>query len=384
MPTNAGRHGDARNVGRRVTYHLPLANLDVTKSWRVGNVTLRPSGWLASEVERAHARALTLRPDLDGKPLVPFLMDPSRFIADSSKNWATAQVAATSPENAHDAVRDVVAVLRLFQRGRTRSNLDRQTFGLPVDIRAHRADYVLIRRGQLPAPGYNWHGIVGSWKFDARQIALFAADGRFVWLEAALRMPSEGRSDLQHRLITALRFVNLATVLVPPAVRVALRALAMEALFRDDVRNGRRHRIARRIAYLTCGRVNRWRLDAPGDPHRWPHRPACFYLEARKPSQVQHEMRRLKAAEVPNVCTFYWDAWDLFDDRDEVMHEARTEFTAHALGWHEVNLDAAILRLVDWAAKANANELAELDKELDAFVARGVREWDTGLVRPPA
>lgn len=209
-----------------MTYHLPLANLEISKSWRVADVTLRPSGWLAVEAERALRRAVAAKPELEGKPVVPFLMDQSRLIADSAKRWATAQVAATTPETAHEAVRDVVAVLRLFQRGRTRSNLDQQTFGLPIDIRAHRADYVVIRRGQLPSPGYNWHGVVASWMFDAGQMDAFAGDARFRWLERALRAAPDQRADLQRRLITALRFVNLATVLVSPSVRVALRALA--------------------------------------------------------------------------------------------------------------------------------------------------------------
>lgn len=96
---------------------------------------------------------------------------------------------------------------------------------------------------------------------------------------------------------------------------------------------------------------------------------------------MKREMERLKGADVPNVCSFYWNSWDLFDDRDNVMHEARTEFTRHDLGWHEVNLDVAILMLVNWAARTGASEMRELDLEIDSFVVRGVREWDTGQLR---
>jgi hypothetical protein len=94
-------------------------------------------------------------------------------------------------------------------------------------------------------------------------------------------------------------------------------------------------------------------------------------------------MARLKAVEHPNVCSAYWDAWDLFDDRDDVMHGARTTFTELALGWHEVNMDAAILTLLAWAARTGATDLAELDDELDEFVKRGVTRWDTGVLHRP-
>lgn len=367
-------------VARPTTHHLPLANLEVTKSWRVAGVTLRPSGWLAKEIERRHAIAIAAHPRLVGKPVVEFFMEPSRDMARAAAHWATAQVVSRSLHQARESVRDVVALLRLFQRGRTRTNLDKQTFGLPVDIYAVRNDYIVAPKRSLPRPGFQWHGIVASWKFDDRQIRQFRGDARFRWLEEALAREPSGRTELQERLITALRFVNLATVLLPPAVLVALRALALEALFRDEERANRRHRIARRIAYLTCGRPNRWSLEDEGQPHRWPDRPACFYLEATTYRQVKHEMIRLKAKEVPNVCSAYWDSWDLFEDRDEVMHEARTSFSDHALGWHEINLDVAILTLVAWAAKSGAVRLSQLDAEIADFVSKGVRRWDTGAL----
>lgn len=370
-------------VARPTTHHLPLSNLEVTKSWRVANVILRPSGWLSAEIERRQASALAAHPKLVGKPAVEFLMAPSRQMAEDAARWATAQVIARSLIEARESIRDVVALLRLFQRGRTRTNLDQQTFGLPVDVYAVRNDYIVSPGRSLPRPGFQWHGIVASWSFNEAQMEAFAGDTRFAWLEEALRRDPTSRTELQSRLITTLRFVNLATVLVPPAVQVALRALALEALFRDEDRANRRHRIARRIALLTCGRPNRWTLEHEGDPHRWPERPACFYLEASTYRQVNQEMVRLKEAKVSNVCSAYWDSWELFDDRDEVMHEARSEFSSYDLGWHEVNLDVAILTLVAWAARSGAESMSELDDEIAAFVSKGVRRWDTGVLCKP-
>lgn len=94
-------------------------------------------------------------------------------------------------------------------------------------------------------------------------------------------------------------------------------------------------------------------------------------------------LRSLKEADTPNVCTWYWSAWDLFDDRDDVMHEARTDFTSHALGWHEINLDTAILCIARWAAANHAEELAALDDQLAAFVRKGVSQWGGSDLQPP-
>lgn len=307
-----------------------------------------------------------------------------RNVATRAERWATAEVTARHPEEARTKVRDAVSLLRLFQRGRTRIKLDSQTFGLPIDVYASREDYVVTPRGQVPRAGYQWEGIIASWDFDKRQMDAFAEDPRIGWIEGAIT--SSGRNDLQKRVLTCLRFANLATVLVTPPIRVALRALALEALFTDDLRPRRdlRHRIARRHAYLTCGRLNRWAPpSAHVDRHRWPDRPACPYLEALAYSALVDEVRRLDSLSVPMACSWYAEPWRLFDDRDNVMHEARSDFTDHDLGWHEVNLDVAILAVAEWAEATRARELGALDDEIEAFVARGVRDAESGELRPP-
>lgn len=367
---------------RPITFHIPLSNVTVKRSWDVAGVTFRPAGWLTSHAERSLNRAKRAR----DVPLetVEFLMYGVRSVGARAERWATAQVTARHPEEARTKVRDAVALLRLFQRGRTRLKLDSQTFGLPIDVYASREDYVVTPRGQVPRAGFQWEGIVASWDFDRRQMDSFAEDPRIRWIEAAITSPT--RDDLQNRVLTCLRFVNLATILVAPPIRVALRALALEALFTDDLppRRDLRHRIARRYAYLTCGRKNRWAPPSvEGDRHRWPERPACLFLEAVAYSALGDERRRLKSLRVPVMCSWYDESWRLFEDRDEVMHQARSDFSDHDLGWHEINLDVAILAVAEWADASHAGELGHLDNEIEAFVVRGVQDAETGELRAP-
>jgi hypothetical protein len=211
----------------------------------------------------------------------------------------------------------------------------------------------------------------------------FEDDPRMKWIENAIT--SAHRTDLQRRMLTCLRFANLATVLVAPPVRVALRALALEALFTDDMPpRDLRHRIARRYAYLTCGRSNRWApTGTKVDSHRWPERPACLFLEAMVYSQLVEELRRLDRLRVPMACSWYGEPWRLFADRDEVMHQARADFPDGDVGWHEVNLDVAILALAEWAVDHDVADLQDLDNELEAFVRRGVVDAESGSVRQP-
>jgi hypothetical protein len=263
-------------------------------------------------------------------------------------------------------------------------NLDLQTFGLPGDVYAIRRDYVVTARGRIPSAGFQWHGVLAEWKFDDKQIRNFRRDPTYAWLDLAFATKDSDRTELQRRVVTALRFSSLATAMVDAPIRVALWALALEALLRDDLgREGRRHRIARRVGYLTCGRSNRWALDSDANTHRWPDRPACFYLEAHTVKQRDREMRRLKEADIPNVCSWYWHAWDVFEDRDDVMHEARSEFDSGALSWHQINLDIATLSVSRWAAETGAADIEELDKEIDAFVSKGVLRTDSSQVLRP-
>jgi hypothetical protein len=349
-------------VSRKRTFHIPLNNLHVAHRWLVGPVSIRPAGWLKAETARLIART---PPAKRTKTLRAYHANASE-IAEEAARWATASVAAADRDEARDRVREVVAVLRLYQRQLTRMNLDTQTFGLPLEVSSHLGRHLVTASNRIASFGWDWQGVIVPWTFTAGMIRQFRTDPRMAWLERALR--SEAELELATK--TALAFLNMATVLYPPPVRIALQAFALEAILGDDDRNGRRHRVARRAAYLTCG------TGIQDETPHGPTRAACFYLEAQTMSQVKTEAKREAELGRHPLCTWYWASWDLFDDRDLVAHEASRDFDHRKAVRFEHQVDEVILAVADWASRTGGKTVAELDAEIDAFVDKGVQDGE--------
>lgn len=351
---------------RRRYVHFVVTNLTLSRPWRVGSTTIYPPGYLLDRLDRHLV-------DLD-PPLPQQLADEYRRDL-SDRNWSTIRVPVEARggrvdgpiiDGARDVARDVIAVLRLFQRVRVRYvSLDRQTFGLATDIGSIvEPRWITDAVGRFASVSWERHGVLAPWTFRAADLQAYRTDPRFAYLDEALAAGDHGRDDWQGRAIAAARTMSLATIMERPAMRVILLAAALEALLGDKFTPGAKatggHRLARRAAYLYCGSD----LPVP-DLHRPGGRPACRLLTAtadprKDPSVYDRE---------PAVwgCSWYGDMRDLYDARNAALHGAEARFDQRAASTHAFHLDAAVLSTLAWVAEIRPRSIDDLDAAIAAL-----------------
>lgn len=191
-------------------------------------------------------------------------------------------------------------------------------------------------------------------------------DPRFRYLSHVLEA-GDARTALGRRLVLSLRFLNRATVMVPPPIRVATQGLAMEVLLSDSVEGGLMHRVARRAAYLTCG--------GPTDRHGIGGRAACPILVLGSETKLKTEIRNARLGGRDAGCSSYAQIRTLAYARNDVMHSGREDFPRLRPATFESWIDGVILELVDWAIRTGATSIADLDREIADLVDGGVEWW---------
>lgn len=342
------------------TFHFPVVGLMVPKRWRVGTVLFHPAGRLAERLARDVAAFVSDVPGVDvAKEL---LAERSALIRSAS-----ASVRARDLADAREAARDAVAVLRLYQRTTNpRWSFDTQTFGLAADIGAALEEYFVTGRGQLPGHGARWTGVLADFTFHGRHVDAFRDDPRFAFLDDSLRVAPADRSDIQRRILTSLRVLNQATVMIPEPVRIVLLAVAIEILLNDEGElRGATYRLTQRAAYLWCG--------YPDDRHG-PKRPPCLYLEARSEPALDNAIADRQKRGESAVCSYFESVYGLFADRNGVLHQGRQDFPRQAATVREGRVDGVLLATIDWASRSRATDLRPLDAEIPALgMAKGRR-----------
>lgn len=342
-------------------YHLPVQNLTLAKRfWRVGNVMFRQQGWL-----NAHLGAVVDRnpPDAGLPQLVRYAAELRADAQDVT--YATVEVRARTIDEAAERAREAIAVARLFQRVVVPAfNLDAQTFGLQADIGSPVDRYWVTGGRGLPGRGWRRHGIMADWTFTAPMLRQIDRDARFQFLSRAIGTDPTARSDVQRRLVLALRFLNRATLMVPPPIRVVMLALVLEVLLSDRKGGDLTHRIARRAAYLTCGR--------PNDPHGQGARPACYVLAALDTDEVEANASARAAAGLSTTCSWYEHIRDIYRARNWVMHRGYEEFRRSQPTQFESWVDDVVLEFAAWADRTGKADRALLDAEIRSLVAAGV------------
>lgn len=148
-----------------VSVHMPVLNLLVPRLWRVGRVTFRPRGWLRRRIAKLGEGTEGTERWFYDDALVPL----------REWRWATAEV--TMPTDARgaadfyasrDAIRDAIAVLRLYQRAvAPLHDMDIQTFGLVADIGSDLAYSWQTTGDRLSQYGRNMLGVLGEWESRA-------------------------------------------------------------------------------------------------------------------------------------------------------------------------------------------------------------------------
>jgi hypothetical protein len=345
---------------------MPVVQLKVLQACRVGRVTFRPAGWLAS-----HANLNGADSDL---ATAQFLEWAREGIEGHSASTAEVRVRwpekATQPtiDAAVENVRDSIAVLLLYQHARYPTlNRDVQQFGVHGDIGATAWRFTVTDGRRVLVAGHHWLGVIGDWEFTRDDLRAFKSDPRFAYLDRALRTPPRRRTEFQRRAITAVRTCSLATPMLREQLRVVLLATALEALLSAEAAPGARRepgeffRIAQRASYLFCGEPD----------HRYPSRPPCPYLHAKTERALIRALEdRANRGEQP-VCSYFWHVFDLLKDRNEALHIARERFGHRRVSWHAINTEKVILYALDWVNARGAQELSELQVEFDAFVQGG-------------
>jgi hypothetical protein len=209
------------------------------------------------------------------------------------------------------------------------------------------------------------HSVTESWRtgiFKTADVRAYRADPRFAYLDRALA--AKAPDDWQARAITALRTMNVATVMQRPATRIILLATALEALLGDsfklDAGATGGHRLAKRAAYLWCGSNVQ-----PPSLHRPGARPACGLLTASSspradPAMYDQAGRRWG-------CSWYGDMRDLYDDRNAALHGGITRFAPRATSTHEFNMDHVVLAALQWILERHPASIDDLDADIRAL-----------------
>jgi hypothetical protein len=352
---------------RAVTYHFTVQHLQVPEAWHVGRVVFRPRGWLAKRIDAGLTRA-----HVPARVVEVFKQEMDAL------TWATADIAVTASDTDHksgsaesiarEAVRDAIAVLRLYQRRRYRRvSVEHQTFGLGPDVAAVRETSWATSRGRMPRLTGRWHGVLGDWSFREVDLAAYPVDPRFAYLDTALCVPDESRTDWQQRAVSAARTMDRATANVAEGLRVVLAAMALEVLLGEHpasdspggTKNIGSHLVIRRAAYLTC-------RDASGVPHGQ-GRPACFFLTLKSAAKVTQWMSDLYDRDEPNACSYYLDVAAVFDSRNAFLHHGWDGFRPGAGELTQGHVDEVMLHALDWVIARGASTLNQLDQEIDAL-----------------
>jgi hypothetical protein len=340
--------------------------------WRVGRATFLPAGRLLAMIERDRAR-------LGGQGwTIDYFqrnLGESDHVTVSVPAWT--RYAGTNRgisdgafEEARDDARDSIALLRLFQRTRTTWSTERQTFGLAIDIGGAREDnWISDRAGRILSAGSRRHGSLGAWGFARGDVAAFSADRRFTYIDEALRVPDDERTDWQHRAIMAVRTMGTAVPSDRPATRIVLAATAIEALVGDAFQYGAAatggHQLARRAIFPWCG----LEFDDPhGQP---PGRAACPFLLATSASDLRRRVTAAKVDDHRPRCSYYESMQAISDDRNAAVHGADTLFNDADARRAEHEVEAVILAVVGWVVDRGATTLVEYLQAIDALPAEG-------------
>lgn len=333
--------------------HFLVPYLDIPGDWRVGEATLEPAGRFG---ERVRAARLPSWPPAFLEPLDdptwPTISVPIPRIGDEDALLLARNVA-----------RDSLAVLDLYRRARLpRAPMDHQSFGLAIDVNSkaeHR--WITDSTGALAQTNAGRYGTLGWWTFTQGDIDAFRDDPRFAFLDDALRAGEP--TDLEARMVSAIRAFALSRLVGRPALRVVLMATAIEALVGDPYQEAQSgtgaHQLARRAAFAGCG----YQADVG---RHGPGRTACEYLIATTGKKLTGMLNARRARGEGGTCSFYWDARRLSVDRGDALHGARFDFLAKDVRMHEWVVRSVILSVLDWITETGATEFAEFEAAIGA------------------
>ncbi|HEX2469531.1 MAG TPA: hypothetical protein VHK05_02985 [Candidatus Limnocylindrales bacterium] len=330
---------------RRYGAHFIIHGLELRSSLSVGPATIRPA---RVGTERFRRHAASWPPEIVERYGELFDVPGTAIVELDVRTTSTDHKEIL--ERAREGARDVIAVLRLFQRSRFVLDLEREVFGLVEEVPSYSDTGWLTHSARLLFVSGRRLGTLGPFEFGPADLRAFRSDLRFRYLAAALATPS--RNDLQRRVLQGVRLVHAAQEAFRPGTRVALYATAIEVMLGRKNEVGS-HRFLKRVAFIQC---------VEGMPRHSDVRPACVYLTA--PSGDDVETLKQQARQ---YCWAYELPKDVYKARNSALHRGREDFPH--LRRYLNRVDELILSTVDWIKETGATTLAELDRAIAAVPA---------------
>ena len=282
---------------------IPIEGLSFAEYWSVGRVIFHPGECIEALMLDAPP------PSVNGEAFSQKLMDETVAAA---KAGCVAEVALTAGgiDDALDAVRSALDVLRLWQRSRV---MVRPTaFGLPDETRWARITYLVV--GSRNAVGWTFKGEPIGWTFAHEELDSFSTSEAFQFLSAALAddSPSEGVC----RAILGAQLLARACTEHRPDLKMLGVVTALEAwLLRRD-RHSQTYRLARAGAWFGCGLQDQNLCGR--------HRPICPYLHL-SPDKGKDRKRLCVLRDLGNTypqwrCSEWHQVVDWYDTHSDTAH----------------------------------------------------------------
>lgn len=359
----------------RYVFEVPGVMFD--REWRLGGVRFRPSGAVAKDVLVNDGQTM-----MHASWAMAYTLS-----AETLRRWdgsATVEAEAESRAASEGSIAEAMAVLRFLLREIVSVNVDFHRVGLVGEVDLAVRDYVVLTDNGRVAHGARRVDGPVDFRFTERTLDIWDRDERVSWLSDELAMPTHERSLSGQRVITAINVLDRAFLTRDPTVRVILYAVAVEVLLADldkhDDGSAKTSplRIAKRIAFLTCGA-------------------GCAVTKAACPYvigiQTERHLRSIKEQAAAKdrgwQCSAFLDIArpsdmgpSLFGARNEAVHEGRTSLRDADLRWMRAYSERAVRAFLAWGVERKGRTVSDLDRAIVEGAQRfGVMTPDGGIAK---
>jgi hypothetical protein len=339
------------------TFLVPLEGLTLPGVWDLGAVRLHTEESAKRFLDECSNSNTQHSPDQE--QLTDF-----RNALDS----AAAQVHADTIDEAVDLTTTAVDILRVFQQANTHNATT--MFGLPGQIQSAVVRYAQIH-GRV---GIGWKRTGGhlGWTFGEAEDAEFQSSTGFRFAADALGAPH--RTEAQRRAILGIQLASQSILDHRPAMKVLSALMAAEAMLLERSTTPQAFRLARRVAFFTCG--------TPEGEHCGRGRPTCPVVGTSPDHKAVARLKELRTrgnADFRWRCSEWHRALDWYDLRSEIVHGGNVEVSDkdanEVVFWL---LHDLVPPTLEWLASHASHPLDELDSALDALPAQP--DWN-GLIK---
>jgi len=282
-------------------YIFPIDTLKVDQPWHVGNVVIYPGSELPGLIASAPAR---------GGAGGSYQKSVDEMVS-ACRDRSVAVVRAgnlESVDDALDAVRTALDILRLFQSGRSRARTT--WFSLPGEL--YQANIEYLATGATTAVGQMFRGKYSGWSFGSESHREWLASAGYQFLSNAAANPTA--NEACRRAILSVRLFSRAAAEHRPDLKIVGIVGAMEALLVDHTQSGgKSFALARYVAWFTC--------HLPDQPACGRDQEMCAAVFIRP-----EKFKRLKVLRQLGNSSKYWQChqWrsvcDWYDNRSLAAH----------------------------------------------------------------